>query len=268
MLAEPGIPYKRGAGKTAGHIMAALGDRPAAKITTREINDVLASVSATGASPRTINKYREVIAAAFSYGCKPSTNKLPENPASSAAKRRKPEIAALVFYRPEEVEAIARALEGDLHRDPTRPAISGQEKQVRALEDRQDAELVRVAAYAGLRMGELLALRWSDVDFAGSALTIGVRSAQACSPPPSRGRCAASRSPTREPQRSIASAAASTTRVATTSSFATRSATRSTTRRFADATSEPRRQRASRRCASTICATPSARCSPRTASTS
>jgi integrase len=29
-----------------------------------------------------------------------------------------------------------------------------------------------VAAYAGLRQGELLALRWRDVDFAGSALTV------------------------------------------------------------------------------------------------
>jgi integrase len=42
----------------------------------------------------------------------------------------------------------------------------------RQSEDRQDAEMVRVAAYAGLRQGELLALRWRDVDFAGSALTI------------------------------------------------------------------------------------------------
>ena len=39
-------------------------------------------------------------------------------------------------------------------------------------EDAQDAELVRVAAYSGLRLGELLALRWQDVDFTGHALTI------------------------------------------------------------------------------------------------
>jgi len=39
-------------------------------------------------------------------------------------------------------------------------------------DDARDAELVRVAAYAGLRVGELLALRWGDVDFAGSAITV------------------------------------------------------------------------------------------------
>ena len=33
--------------------------------------------------------------------------------------------------------------------------------------------MVRVSAYAGLRQGELLALRWRDVDFQGHALTIG-----------------------------------------------------------------------------------------------
>jgi len=32
---------------------------------------------------------------------------------------------------------------------------------------------VRIAAYAGLRRGELLALRWRDVDFAGHAVTVG-----------------------------------------------------------------------------------------------
>jgi integrase len=50
--------------------------------------------------------------------------------------------------------------------------VSEQERQAQRAEDRQDAEIVRVAAYAGSRQGELLALRWRDVDFAGSALTI------------------------------------------------------------------------------------------------
>jgi len=172
ILGEPGVPYKHGRGVTAGHVMAALGDRPAAKITTREIEAVLTTVNDTGASASTVNKYRKVVRAAFSYGCKPSTFALPTNPADAADRRREPHPAALVFYTPKEVEAIALALADGCHRDPSRPAVSDDERRARQAEDYQDAEIVRVAAYAGLRRGELLALRWRDVDFAGSALTI------------------------------------------------------------------------------------------------
>lgn len=172
VLGEPGVAHKSGSGVSAGHVMAAIGDRPAAKITTREIDELLATVSATGASPRTVNKYRSVLSAAFNHGCKPSTFALPANPAKAADKRREPAPGALVFYSPEDIEALARALADGRHRDPSRPAVSAQERDAQEAEDQQDAEMVRVAAYAGLRQGELLALRWRDVDFAGSALTI------------------------------------------------------------------------------------------------
>jgi integrase len=172
VLAEPGTPYKRGSGVTLGHVMATLGDRPAANITTRDIEDVLTTISETGASPRTVNKHRNMIAAVFSYGCKASTYALPANPAKGADKRREPHPGVLVFYSPEEIETIARALAAGRHRDRSALSVSDQEREALNAEDQQDAEIVRVAAYAGLRQGELLALRWHDVDFAGSALTI------------------------------------------------------------------------------------------------
>jgi integrase len=172
VLGEPGVPRKRGEGKTLGHVMAALGDRPAAKITTREIDELLATISATGASASTVNKYRSAVSAVFNHGCKPSTFALPTNPVTGADKRREPPQAPLVFYTPDEIEAIARALAEGRHRDPAFPAVNDSERIARHAEDQQDAEMVRVAAYAGLRQGELLALRWRDVDFAGSALTI------------------------------------------------------------------------------------------------
>ena len=77
---------------------------------------------------------------------------------------------ALVYYSVEEVEALARALADDRHREAS---ASEQEREARRAEDQQDGEVVRVSAYAGLRLGELLALRWRDVDFAGHALTVG-----------------------------------------------------------------------------------------------
>ena len=172
LLAEPGVPAKRGQRVSSGHIMAALGDRPAAKVTTREVEAMLASVSATGASARSVNKLRSVLCAIYNYGARESTFSLPANPAADADRRREPQRDSLNYYGPEEVEALARALEEGLHRDAARPAVSDQELRARGSEDRQDAELIRVAAYAGLRLGELLALRWRDVDFAGQVVTI------------------------------------------------------------------------------------------------
>jgi integrase len=164
-LAQPGTPHRRGAGMSRAEIMAALGDRPAADVTTREINELLSQIAARGVAPRTVNRYRQLVCAIYSYGCRAATFALPDNPVLAADHRPEPERAHLDFYSPEEVEALARALAAGLHRDPNAPAVSGEEADARTAEDRQDAELVRVAAYAGLRRGELVALRWHDVDF-------------------------------------------------------------------------------------------------------
>jgi integrase len=41
-----------------------------------------------------------------------------------------------------------------------------------AAHDDQDAAIYRVAAFTGLRQGELMALRWGDVDFVGGLLHV------------------------------------------------------------------------------------------------
>lgn len=166
LLAEPGAKYRRGSGAHAGLIMRELGDRAAAEVTTREINDLLNDVAATGASPRTVNKHRQLICAIYNYASQPATFQLDENPAAAADRRPEPERARLDYYSPQEVERLACALEDSAHRDPKLNAVDAAEVAARAGEDRQDGDLLRVAAYTGLRRGELVALRWSDVDVA------------------------------------------------------------------------------------------------------
>jgi integrase len=166
-LAEPSTPYKRGRGKTAGHIMAALGGRPAAKVEPAEVEQLLKTVAATGVTPSTVNHCREIVCAVFSYGTKPTTFSLPTNPAKYADRRRVPAARPLAFYRPDEIEALARAFATGAHRPDDH-----KRDELDEWDDARDGEAVRVAAYAGLRLGELLALRWRDIDWTGSALLI------------------------------------------------------------------------------------------------
>ena len=172
LLAEPGSAYRRGSGTSRGLVMAAIGDELAREITTRQVEELLRSISRTGVAPRTVNKTRQLMCAIFNYGMKPSTYGLAVNPAAQADRRVEPERGPVAFYSPGEIEQLANALACGVHRDPSRPALSTEERDARAAEDAQDAELVRVAAFAGLRRGELVALRWRDVDFTGRKLTV------------------------------------------------------------------------------------------------
>jgi len=161
LLAEPGTPHQRGGGMAAGHIMRALGDRAAMTITSEEIRELLAALTAEGLSARNVNKHRNLVAAIFNHAVRRGTGryKLTENPVVGIEQRRERKPAALVFYTPAEIETVAHALGQGAHRDPiTRAQIGDDERVARRAEDVQDAEAVRLAAYTGMRRGELIAL--------------------------------------------------------------------------------------------------------------
>ncbi len=170
MLAEPGRAHKRGHGASAGLVMRALGDVPASEITARQVNELLREIAATGASDRTVNKYRGMLRAIYNHACRAATFDLAANPVRDTDARRQHARQPLDYYRPEEVEAIARVFESGAHRR-AREADPDERHWQRA-DDRQDADAVRLAAYTGLRRGELVALRWRDVDWEGRKLTV------------------------------------------------------------------------------------------------
>ena len=69
------------------------------------------------------------------------------------------------FYEPEDVLAIVRELE--------RPTVAeGDEQTALPAASAQDAAIVLIAAFAGLRMGEVLALRVRDIDFTAEAIRV------------------------------------------------------------------------------------------------
>ena len=74
---------------------------------------------------------------------------LPRNPAAEVERPRYRVSDDLDAFSPEEVHALVRA--------------AGSE---------QDAALFMTAAFTGLRLGELLALQWRDVDFGGEVIRV------------------------------------------------------------------------------------------------
>jgi integrase len=121
------------------------GKRKIESITTQDID---LWISGYGGSNRTRQKYLVCLGSIFKRAMK--VYGLPRNPADLVERPRVRRAAKIDVLRPEEVLALVRAADSE-----------------------QDAAIFHTAAFAGLRMGELLALRWRDVDF--TRRTIHVR---------------------------------------------------------------------------------------------
>ena len=156
-------PKKRGRAPVA-RIMSEFGGRAAVSITRLEIVRWLSKLDADPAlSPRSVNKYRQVVLSIYTHACQPDTFGLTHNPVEGTQKRREADAAEIVTYTPADVEAIARAASLGSHRALGGFNVTEDEAGWRTSEDAQDACLIIVAAFCGLRMGECLALRWRHV---------------------------------------------------------------------------------------------------------
>ncbi len=132
-----------------GYLNPRWGVRPVASVQPAEVATMRDDLIAAGLSPRTVVRHLTVAHGIFKYAVR--EHGLARNPASAEMVDR-PTVrysGEFVTFDAEELAAL-----------------------VRASADPQDGALYLTAAMSGLRQGELLALRWRDIEFAGQRIHV------------------------------------------------------------------------------------------------
>ena len=143
------------------HVLPAFGDAPVSAVDTAAVRQLMANMLSAGSSPATATKARAVLRLVMS--CALEGGAIKANPCVGVkvgrAKRRE-----MVFLTPAQIEDLAEAIT----HPPLKPGGGGHRRAAYP----ELGLLVRLAAYTGLRAGELCALRVGRVDTMHRKLTV------------------------------------------------------------------------------------------------
>jgi len=155
---------KRGSDERSARIMRRFGGREAISISAAEFAAFFDALAVEGLAPRTVNKYREILHAMYEFGKRPGTFGFTHNPVTETEKQRTDGARRVETFTVDELERIADVARRGLHHHRPEGKYGRAVLQEWRRRNQQDAAIFLFAAFTGLRRGELLALRWRNVD--------------------------------------------------------------------------------------------------------
>jgi len=135
------------------HLEPFFGNRPVSGIDADDVADLVAALVAKGLSPKSIRNVIGTLSALFNYARAPRRRWATVNPCDGAELPALPEADEIRFLTQPELRKLIRH------------ARKGMYQEI-------DRALYLVAAMTGLRLGELIALRWQDVDWTAGVIRV------------------------------------------------------------------------------------------------
>ncbi len=130
-----------------------LGDRAADAVTVEDVEDLMRTMRAAGVGAKSVRNYIGTLSAMYRYARHPRRRWVRENPCDALELPASDTHAEIRFLTVDEAEVLIDA------------AVAGEHQAV-------DRALYATAAMTGLRQGELIALRWQDVDWAAQRIRV------------------------------------------------------------------------------------------------
>ena len=162
-----------------GRVLDKLGNMKLSKITALHIQSVYDELEKGGLAPATIRKTNTALNSVFKYAFRMGTIK--ENPCERIELPRMKRNKDIHFFTVTQAKAFLEALEDDhvftCSSSDRKIKNTGTEFEVREYTAHRTVSfqfrvLFSLAIYGGFRRGEIVALKWSDIDFEADTVSI------------------------------------------------------------------------------------------------
>jgi integrase len=135
------------------HLEPFFGERAIGSVTHEDVVDLMTLMEKNGVGPKSVRNYVGTLSALYRFAMHPRRRWATVNPCDGLELPAVPDHVGIRYLELDQVDAL----------------VSGaQSSPYEAL----DRALYRTAAMTGLRLGELIALRWRDVDWTASAIRV------------------------------------------------------------------------------------------------